>query len=498
MAIISGDRESRRLFPASIENYVGPEDPVRVYDLFVDQLDFKELGIACPELRVGAPNYDPRGMLKLWVYGISYGFRSSRRLERACKHNVSFMWLMGGLTPDFKTISEFRRKNVSALKRVLLLCARLCIRMKLIDGNVLFVDGSKFRANAGINRFWTNDKCEETLNRLKNRIDELLRLCEEQECSEESCGSFVNIGNESGAVKDKDKATLKSRVEDVVKELKGQEKKKEQVEKIAEELQRSDCTVLNSTDKDCVKTKGRQGAHAGYTVQVVTDDKEGLIVNCDVVSANNDHYQLNSQVEQAEEVLEKEAETVCADNGYHQIADLKKLHDAGKQLVVPNRKQSSRKGLPAFDRENFVYDASRDEYICPEGHRLSYNRFTKKGNAYEYIIVNKKICISCKHFGECTKSKRGRNVQRSVHEALKEELAKVYDSAEGKKIYDRRKEKAELPFGYLKRNLGADHFLLRGREGVNAEMSLLCTSFNIKRMITLLGIPTLLSLLGGS
>lgn len=496
MAIISGDRESRRLFPASIEDYVRAEDPVRVYDLFVNQLDFKELDIDCTELRVGAPNYDPRAMLKLWVYGISYGFRSSRRLERACNHNVSFMWLMGGLTPDFKTISEFRRNNVKALMKVLLLCARLCIRMKLIEGNVLFVDGSKFRANADINKFWTDDKCQETLNRLKNRIDELLRLCEEQERLEESCVSFVKVGNESGEIKDK--TSLKSKVEDVVKELKRQEKKKEHVEKIAEELKSNDCTVLNSTDKDCVKTKGRQGAHAGYTVQMVTDNKEGLIVNCDVVSANNDHYQLNGQVEQAEVVLEKEAETVCADNGYHQIDDLKKLHDAGKQIVVPNRKQSSRKGLPPFDRENFVYDTSKNEYICPEGHRLRYQRFVKGHNAYEYIITDKNHCLSCKHFGECTKSKRGRCVQRSVHEELKEELAKVYDSPEGQNIYDRRKEKAELPFGYLKRNLGADYFLMRGREGVNAEMSLLCTSFNIKRMITLLGIPTLLSLLGGS
>ncbi len=351
MAIISGDRESRRLFPASIEDYVGQEDPVRVYDLFVDKLDFKELDIDCTELRVGAPNYDPRAMLKLWVYGISYGFRSPRKLERACNHNVSFMWLLCGLTPDFKTISEFRRNNVDALKKVLFLCGRLCIRMKLIEGNVLFVDGSKFRANANINKFWTDDKCKKV--------------------------------------------------------------------------------------------------------------------------------------------------TVCADGGYHQIEDLKKLHDDGKQVVVPSRKQSSRKGLPPFDRENFVYDESQNEYICPEGHRLKYKRFVKGHNAYEYIIASKKNCISCK-FGECTKSKQGRCVQRSVNEELKEKLEKVYDSPECQEIYERRKERTELPFGHLKRNLGADYFLLRGLKGVNAEMSLLCTSFNIRRMISLLGVPTLPGLSGGS
>ncbi len=496
MAIISGDRESRRLFPASIEEYVGQNDPVRVYDLFVDQLDFKELGIDCTELRVGAPNYDPHAMLKMWVYGISYGFRSPRKLERACNHNVSFMWLLGGLTPDYKTISEFRRNNLSALKKVLLLCGRLCIRMKLIDGNVLFVDGSKFRANANINKFWTDDKCQKVLNHLKNRIDELLRLCEEQDRLEESCGSFVKVVNASEEVEDK--VNLKEKVEQAVKELKLQEKRKKQVEKIAKALKDSDCDILNSTDKDCVKTKGRQGAHAGYTAQVVTDDKSGLIVSCDVVSANNDHYQLNRQVKQAEEVLEKEVDTVCADNGYHQIEDLKKLHDAGKQVVVPSRKQSSRKGLSPFDRENFVYDESQNEYICPAGHRLRYKRFVKGHNAYEYIIASKKNCISCIHFGECTKSKQGRCVQRSVNEELKKKLEKVYDSPEGQEIYGRRKERAELPFGHLKRNLGADYFLLRGRKGVNAEMSLLCTSFNIRRMISLLGVPTLLGLLGGS
>jgi transposase len=149
MAYRYGDREQFGLFPASIEDYVGKDDQVRVYDAFVERLDFRELGIDVDEHQVGNPEYDPKAMLKLLVYGYSYGLKGSRKLERECHHNLSFIWLMGGLKPDHKTIAEFRRRHKKALKQVLKQCVRLCIKLDLISGNVLFVDGRKIRANAG-------------------------------------------------------------------------------------------------------------------------------------------------------------------------------------------------------------------------------------------------------------------------------------------------------------------------------------------------------------
>jgi Transposase and inactivated derivatives len=148
MAYRYGNREQFGLFPQSIEDYVSKEDPVRVYDAFVESVDFGQLGIDIDEHQVGNSEYDPKSMLKLLVYGYSYGVKGSRKLERECHHNLSFIWLMGGLKPDHKTIAEFRRRHKKALKQVLKQCVRLCIKLDLIAGNVLFVDGTKIRANA--------------------------------------------------------------------------------------------------------------------------------------------------------------------------------------------------------------------------------------------------------------------------------------------------------------------------------------------------------------
>jgi len=165
MAYRYGLREQRALLPPSIEGYVAENHPVRAYDAFVDALDLKVLGIDLNPDKVGNAQYDPQAMLKLLVYGYSYGIRSSRKLEQATHENLSFIWLMGGLKPDHKTIAEFRRKQKKALRRVLKQCVRVCLRLNLIAGNILFVDGAKVRANAGREQRTTGLIMKSTLRR---------------------------------------------------------------------------------------------------------------------------------------------------------------------------------------------------------------------------------------------------------------------------------------------------------------------------------------------
>jgi transposase len=478
MAYRYGDRNSRKLFPPSVEELVEENDPVRVYDAFIGNLDFEKLGIIDKENQVGAPPYDPAAMLKLLVYGYSYGIRGSRRLERACYHNISFIWLMGDLKPDHKTICNFRRANRKALKKVLNQCVRLCMKLDLIDGNVLFVDGSKFRANASLNQIWTEERCKKFLEKLDEKIDQLLNECERVDVIEENEPSLVKLK----------------------KSLLGKQKLQTKVQSILEELKKEQVSCLNSTDRASVKTKGRQGIHSGYSAELVTDGKHGLIANSDVVSRNNDYGEFSNQIKQAEEVLDKQVDAACGDAGYSTVDDLEIISSRGTQVVVPTRKQMSAKSkeLSPFAKENFKYDEENDEYICPVGNRLKYIKPIREKNALKYRIVKSQTCLTCKYYGTCTKAKRGRTIVRFVNEKVKEELEKTYESEEGQKIYALRKQIAELPFGHFKRNLGADHFLLRGLDGVNAEMALLSTNFNISRMITILGVPAILSyLLGG-
>ncbi|MDR4498996.1 MAG: transposase [Candidatus Scalindua sp.] len=137
MAYKKGDRYQMDLFPKSIEGYVQDENPVRVYDAFIESLSMEDIEIDINCNKVGNSQYDPKTMLKLLIYGYSYGWRSSRKLERALYHNVSLIWLMGGLKPDHKTIANFRRNNKRALKEALSQCVKLCVKLDLIEGNTL-------------------------------------------------------------------------------------------------------------------------------------------------------------------------------------------------------------------------------------------------------------------------------------------------------------------------------------------------------------------------
>ena len=213
MAYRFGDRNQMELLPASIEEYVTKEDPVRVYDAFVESLNFAELGIELDEEQVGNPEYDPKAMMKLLVYGYSYGVKGSRKLERECHHNLSFLWLMGGLKPDHKTIAEYRRRHKGALKKVLKQCVRLCIKLDLIAGNVLFVDGTKIRASAGRWKSHEREWYDKRLQEVDQRIEQLIAESEKLDQAEASQGSMVKIDKDLGQAerfKDKIEKALKT------------------------------------------------------------------------------------------------------------------------------------------------------------------------------------------------------------------------------------------------------------------------------------------------
>ena len=266
MAYRYGDRYQMTLFPRSIEEYIPDDHPVRVYDAFVEALDFNALGIEIDPHQVGNSEYDPKAMLKLLVYGYSYGIKSSRKLERETHYNLSFIWLMGGLKPDHKTIAEFRRKNKKALKAVLKQCAQICIKLDLIAGNALFVDGTKIRANASRSKSHDQVYYERLMSEIEGRIEHLLEECEGIDRQEEGEGSWVAMDRELAQathLKDKIRKALAAFKE------KGQDQ-------------------INLTDPGCAVMHSVQGSHASYNVQSVVDDKHGLIVHAEAVSETSD------------------------------------------------------------------------------------------------------------------------------------------------------------------------------------------------------------------
>lgn len=470
MAYRYGDRFQLGLFPPSIEDYVAPHDPVRAYDAFVEALDFNALGIELDPNQVGNPEYDPKAMLKLLVYGYSYGIKSSRKLERETHHNLAFIWLMGGLKPDHKTIAEFRRKNKGALKKVLRQCARMCLRLDLIAGNALFVDGTKIRANAS--RAQTHDQVyyEQLLSEIDGRIEQLMEESEKLDETEQDQVSWVEME----------------------KELTQKKHLKEKVQEALRVLRETDREKINLIDPDCAIMHSLQGSHASYNVQSVVDEQNGLIVHAEAVSETSDVNQFARQIDQANEVLEKPCEVACSDAGYADTEELQKIDAKGIKVIVPSQRQALHEEEGPFTKSHFRYDKEQDCYWCPEGHRLSYVGTDKSSGKRHYQITDPKICQGCVHYGQCTSAKKGRKIIRLALEEVKERLEAQYEEASSQEIYVKRKARVEHPFGHIKRNLKTDGFLLRGRTGVNAETSLLATCFNLARMITILGVSGLI------
>jgi hypothetical protein len=272
----------------------------------------------------------------------------------------------------------------------------------------------------------------------------------------------------------KDKEVLKSKIEAILKELEEEGKK-----------------TINTTDPECGRMNSVQGIHAGYNTQTVVDEKHGLIVSSDVVNENNDLNQFSEQINQANETLEKDCKIACADSGYANVDELEKVEGEDIKVVVPSQRQASEKEPEPFDKENFQYDSENDCYRCPEGHDLAYHHINRKRRERVYQISKGSICVGCRHFGECTKSKRGRTVARHIKEEARKRIEAQYERPESQAIYKLRMQKAELPFGHIKRNLGVGSFLIRGRDGAKAEMSMLASCFNIARMISLMGVGAL-------
>ncbi len=482
MAYIISERNQMNLFPPVIEDYVAKDDPVRVYDAFVDALDFKELGISIEPYKSGACEYYPKDMLKLIIYGYSYGIRSSRKLEKACSHNLSFIWLMGGLKPDYRTISRFRAGYKDAIKNVLKQCANMCVKLDLIEGNSLFVDGSPFRASASIRNTWTPKRCHEHIKTLSSDIDKLVDESVQMDKQEDNKSSLIKINKDLT-----DKAALKKEIENIAKELKESGK-----------------TMLNTTDPDCVISQSRQGTHAAYNAQLTVDGKHGIIVHSEVVRHSQDYNKFSDQITKAAAVIDKKPAFAVSDAGYYSLDDIAKV-DKDITVIMPSIRDAQKdKGvhpIKPFSKEEFKYDLSHDQYTCPEGKTLKYSCPAKlrKGRTGRYYRADKEDCRSCRRIGTCVPfGATGRSILRLPEEELQSMLKSTYSSAKGQEIYKLRKQKVELPFGHMKRNLVAGQFMLRTSPKVNAELSILSTCFNIARMITLIGIPKLLLALNTS
>jgi hypothetical protein len=268
----------------------------------------------------------------------------------------------------------------------------------LIAGNILFVDGTKIRANAGRGQSHDKGHYEKRLAELDERVEKLIEESERVDDEQEGVGSSVAMEKELAQAE-----RLKQKIQEVLKGFEG-----------------SDRELINRTDPDCALMHSVQGSHASYNVQAVVDDKHGLIVHVEAVSDTSDLNQFAVQIDKANEILEKPCEVAVADAGYADTEELKKVDDQQIKVVVPSQRQALHEEEGPFSKSHFRYDAKQDCYFCPQGQKLSYVGTDKSSGKRHYQITNPKLCHSCIHYGQCTSAKKGRKIIRLALEEIKE------------------------------------------------------------------------------
>jgi len=474
MSYIRGEsREQIYLLPEAIDDYVGPENPVRFLDVFVEKLDLEGLGFqhATPA-ETGRPPYDPGDLLRLYLYGYLNRVRSSRRLEQEAARNLELMWLLRKLRPDFKTIADFRKANRTAITQVCREFTLLCKRLNLFGGELVAIDGSKFHAVNSKGRNFSASKLNRLIEEIETKIDAYLK----------------RLDREDG----EDAATPTPTVDALQEALRKWTAQKQQYERYDEQLKASGAKQISVTDPDSRKMLIGEGTLIGYNVQVAVDEKHKLIVEHEVTNAVTDRDQLTPMAERTKATLGVDTLDVVADMGYYDGAEVKKCEAQGITAYIPKPLTSANTKLGLFGKERFVYDADKDVYRCPAGQDLTYRFGTvEKGRAIRYYSTS--ACGTCPLKPQCTRNKENRRLTRWEYEEVTERMQqRVRQHPE---LLRKRKMIVEHPFGTIKRSMDQGYFLMRGKDKVRAEASLTVLAYNIKRVFNILGVNRMMQAL---
>ena len=567
MKYIKGeDRRQYAFLPACLDEYIEQDNPVRYIDAAVEKLDLEELGFT-HTYRVtpgkgGRPPYDPSDMLKLLIYGCFNSIRSSRKLEKACRMNIEVKWLLNNVTPDFRTISDFRKDNTSAIKQVFKSVNKQLDSLGLFSHSYISIDGSKFKAvNSKDNNF--------TLNKLDDRISRL----------EEHEHQYLDELEKN----DFDDNRTFSREETERKLLECQ-KRKSKYEGYRTQLEQSGEKQLSLTDPDSKLMKFNDGFNVGYNVQTGIEADSHLIATYNVTTNPTDHGEITETIPDVKETLGHDIVEVVADKGYQDPTDIAKAlasgivpnviqRDGGNvtevefsyceteisdemlnskdptdieaclkagrvpqvyagildsanimerkfyQSVAPSVLKTMSDGeMQDLARHGyFVRDAAKNLVYCPQGHILRQKSIKKDGRIR---YCNKLACKKCScrctsspfkeaDFSKDTLIMKAKNYQVESDSNQSDNHPSAPMDKKRREVTVRkvvtyklhldqnkmaqRKCLSEHPFGTMKRSLGAYYFLLKTKVKVEAEMALICLSYNLRRAISMLGVPQLVA-----
>jgi len=465
------EREQGFLLPATIDEYVAADNPVRAIDVYVESLDLQALGFqhTAATHTAGQPAYPPADLLKLYLYGYLHRVRSSRRLDEETHRNLEVLWLMKGLHPGYKTIADFRQHNRKALTAVNKEFVQLCKELDLFGRELVAIDGSYFRGNVNKGRIFTEARLQKALTRLEQQITAYLQALDDADRSEGEVAPKTAELKEKLAALQARRTTHQARLE---------------------QLQASGATQLAEGDADARLLAKSGQCVAGYNVQTVVDAKHKLLVLAEVTQDGNDMHQLAPMAQAAQQALAVDHLTALADSGYFHAQAIKTCEEAGITPYVPEPDKTRQvRSQDRFGREAFVYEPATNTYRCPAGQTLAYKSTHVNGDKVIYHYISQAAtCAECPLRTHCLPAKTPRReVARWEHEAVIE-AHRARMAQAGRAMMRTRAALVEHPFGTLKLWCGWRHFLVRGLAKVQAEMSLLMLSYNFKRVLTILGL----------
>ena len=462
-------RTQSTLLPECLDDYIADTNPVRVVDVFVDELNLGHLGFdGVDPAATGRPGYHPAILLKLYIYGYLNRIQSSRRLEKESQRNVELMWLTGRLMPDFKTIARFRKDNGKAIRNVCRQFVVLCQRLGLFSEALVAIDGSKFKAVNNRDRNFTSAKLLRRMEEIESSIN---RYLTELDTADRQEPAVAKIRGE--------------RLQDKIAVLKEQMKALKEIEI---RLNDTPDKQISLTDPDARSMKTRGTGIVGYNIQTAVDAKNHLIVAHEVTNIGGDRDQLTSMAKLARAAMGAEELTVIADRGYFKGEEIVACHEAGIVAIVPKTTTSGAKADGRFDRADFIYDPEKNEYRCPANQTLiwRYSTVERGLKLHRYWSSNCKLCAIKE---KCTPGEQ-RRVTRWEHENVLETMQNRLDQApDSMRI---RRQTVEHPFGTLKLWMGSAHFLTRTLDRVSTEMGLHVLAYNLKRVMKITGTAALM------
>ncbi|MCK5451014.1 MAG: IS1182 family transposase, partial [Candidatus Omnitrophica bacterium] len=434
MKYIKGyNRNQLVLFPTSVDDAIEQDNDVRLIDLFVESFDIAVMGFRIDHTENGRPAYHPKDFLKLYIYGYLNSIRSSRKLEKATQVNIEVMWLMKGLEPDHNTISNFRRDNPKAIKKVFRATVETAKNFDLIGGKFIAGDSTKLRAQNSKKNNFNKKKIDRHLVYIDNKLEEYNKKLQEAD-------------NDIKDEKTEDNITK------IKSEIKKQTERKDKYEQLEKQLEETGDVQISTSDPDSRQMITRNNiTEVAYNVQSTVDAKNNIPIDYKVTDTN-DSKAMGPMLRRAKSILKTNNFTALYDKGYHTGSEFETADKLGINVLVSFPKSAKNAPNPSYNAEHFTYDKEKDIYICPQGNKLTTTGTLYKGATYNFKRYTTKSCKTCPVKEECSKAKYGKAIQRSEYQTFIENNKIRIEN--NKEYYKQRQAIVEHPYGTIKRQWG--------------------------------------------